>query len=322
VKLRGLANDQGLTLNEWGLYKISDYEKGTKKTGEAPSAKPVAGLTEESVYKALGLPCIVPEMREDRGEIELAESGKLPKLIERKDIRGELHCHTTASDGTATIEEMAEAAKALGYEYIAITDHSQSSVIANGLSAQRMRAHIQGIHRARGRVKGIHILAGAEVDILIDGRMDYDQGLLAELDLVVGSPHASLKQDAAKATDRILRAIETRYVNIIGHPTGRMINQREGLPLDMGKVIEAAAETGTALEINAGWPRWDLNDLNARAAWQKGVMLAIDTDAHHPSGMGDMEMGLWIARRAWVEPKHVINCLPFAGLQAFLKKKR
>lgn len=322
VKLRGLAAEKGFTLNEWGLYRAAEYDRAQKNPGEAPQAHAVAGETEEGVYVALGLPCIIPELREDRGEIEAAKAGRLPRLIDRADIRGELHCHTQASDGAASIEEMVEAARSLGYEYIAITDHSPSSVIANGLSPDRLRAHIRAVHRVRDQVRGICVLAGSEVDIHPDGRLDYEDSVLAELDVVIASPHSSLKQDREKATQRLIRAMESRYVNIIGHPTGRLINQREGLPLDMEQIITVAAQTGTALEINAGWPRWDLNDLNARAACQHGAMLSINTDAHSTQGLGDMEMGIWVARRGWVEPKWVINALPLAGLRAFLKRKR
>lgn len=320
VELRGLALGKGYTLSEWGLYRLDQYDKAEKKTGEAPPIKSVAGETEVSVYEKLGLAYVEPELREDRGEIKAAMEGKLPKLIELADIRGDLHAHTTASDGHATIEQMAEAAKAMGYEYLAITDHSKSSVIANGLSDERLRAHIKAIRSVN--VRGITILAGSEVDILIDGRLDYDPGLLAELDIVVASPHVSLKQDLAKATDRMLRAIETKYVNIIGHPTGRMINQREGLPLDMAKLLGVAAKNGTALEINAGWPRWDLSDVNARRAAEAGVVLSINTDSHSTPELAGMQMGIWVARRAWLTARQVLNCWKLADLKAFLARKR
>lgn len=320
VKLRGLALDRGMTLNEWGLYRLDEHEKAVKKTGEPPAVKSVAGENEASVYQALGLPMIPPELREDRGEIEAALLNRLPALIDVGDIRGDLHCHTSASDGNATIEQMALAAKALGYAYIAITDHSQSSVIANGLSEERLRAHIAAIRRTV--VPGITILAGSEVDILPDGRLDYDAALLAELDIVIASPHASLKQDADKANDRMLRAIETRYVNIIGHPTGRMINRREGLPLDMGKIVAAAAKSGTALEINAGWPRWDLCDTDARRAADAGVKISINSDSHSTNELPTIEMGIWVGRRAWLTPQHVINCLSLQDLRLWLNKKR
>lgn len=320
VKLRGLAQEKGMTLNEWGLYRIADYDRAAKKPGEPPIAKSLAGAEEEQVYRTLGLEYVEPEIREDRGEVELAAKGKLPELITLADIRGDFHCHTRASDGIATIQQMAEAAKALGYQYVAITDHSKSSVIANGLDEARLRAHIEQIRQVN--VPGITILAGSEVDIMVDGRLDYDAALLKELDLVIASPHASLKQDPAKATQRLLRAIDTPYVNIIGHPTGRMINQREGLHLDMGKLFEAAAKSGTAMEINAGWPRWDLDDLNARAAAEAGVTIAINTDAHAPEQFGGMQMGIWVARRAWLTKHNVLNCWSLEKVKQFLARKK
>ena len=309
VKLRGLANDKGLTLNEWGLYR-----RGEKK--------PMAGETEEGIYQVLGLDYIEPELREDRDEIAAAALHKLPVLLTEKDIRGDLHCHTTASDGNATILEMAEAARQLGYEYLAITDHSQSSIIANGLKSDRLLKHIGAIHKAQEQIKGITLLAGTEVDILADGHLDYDAAILKDLDFVVASAHTALKQDPAKATQRLLKVMDTRYVNLIGHPTGRMINQRDGLPLQMEQIFTAAAQTGTALEINAGWPRWDLNDVHARMAWQQGAMLAINTDAHSTQGLQEIEKGLWIARRAAVPRKQVLNCLKLDELRKFLQRKR
>ena len=282
----------------------------------------MAGTTEESVYRALGLPYIEPELREDRGEIEAAGAGGLPTLLTIADIRGDLHNHTTASDGTASIRQMAEAALALGYQYLAITDHSVSSTIANGLSAERLLAHVAAIHKVGEQMKGLTLLAGAEVDILADGRLDYEDAVLAELDIVIASPHVSLRQPQDKATDRLLRAIEHRYVNVIGHPSGRLINQREGLPLDWARIYEAAARTGTALEINAGWPRLDLDDLHARAAAQAGAMLCINTDAHATRGLGDIHFGIGVARRAWLEAKQVLNTFPIQRVQAFLGRKR
>lgn len=322
VKIRGLAQDKGMTLNEWGLYKLDQYEKAAKKTGEAPTMKPVASKTEAEIYKKLGMEYIEPEMREDRGEVDLSLNDNLPPLIAIGDYRGDLHCHTTASDGTASIEQMAEAAIARGYEFLAITDHSKSQVIANGLSAERLLAHVKEIRKVSDRMKKITLLAGCEVDILVDGRMDYEDAVLKELDFVVGSPHVSLKQDAEKATDRILRAIDNPYVNVIGHPTGRLINARAGLPLEFGKVYKAAAASGTALEINAAYPRLDLNDVHARGAIEAGVMLSINTDSHSIDGFGEITMGLSVARRAWVRKENVINCMTLAQLKSFIAKKR
>jgi DNA polymerase (family 10) len=322
VKLRGRALTRGLTLNEWGLYKLDEYDRAAKKTAEAPPIKPVASKTEADVYAKLDLSFVEPEMREARGEVEAAETKKLPTLISLADIRGDLHMHTTASDGTASIEQMAEAAMALGYEYIAITDHSKSQVIAKGLSVERLLQHVKDIHKVGERIKGIKLLAGCEVDILADGHMDFEDAILAELDIVVASPHVALKQDEAKATDRLLRAIDNRYVNIIGHPTGRLIDRREGLPLNFEKIFTAASANGAALEINAGYPRLDLNDIHSRAAIDAGCMLAIDTDAHSTEELSTLEFGIDVARRAWVGPKQVINCMGLAGLQEFLHRKR
>ena len=322
VKLRGRAQDMGLTLNEWGLYKLSEYDKTQKKTGEAPAIHAVAAKTETEVYRKLDLEFIEPELREDRGEIDAASHQKLPKLIARADLRGDLHCHTNASDGIATIEQMAEAAMALGYQFLAITDHSKSQTIANGLSAERLLKHIQAIHKVGEKMKGIKLLAGCEVDILADGSLDYEDAILAELDIVVASPHVALKQDATVATDRILRAIDSPYVSIIGHPTGRLLNRREGLPLDFARIYKAAAATGTALEINAGYPRLDLNDIHARGAIDAGCLLSIDTDAHSVEGLNEIDLGLTVARRAWVTAKQVINCMSYQELLGFIGRKR
>ncbi|MBC8109212.1 MAG: DNA polymerase/3'-5' exonuclease PolX [Anaerolineae bacterium] len=322
VKIRGLAQKKGMTLNEWGLYKLDEYEKAEREIAKPPAAKAVASETEDAIYKKLGLAFVEPEMREDLGEVDLAKSDKLPVLITRADIRGDLHTHTTASDGTASIIEMAEAAKALGYEYLGVTDHSKAMAMARGLQPDRLIKHVEEIRRISDSLKGITLLAGSEVDILADGRMDYDDDILKELDIVVASPHLSLKQDTKKATDRLLRAIDNRYVSFIGHPTGRLINARDGLPLEMNKIFERAAKSGTALEINSGYPRLDLNDTNARHAIEAGCMLTINTDAHAILGFEEMIWGIGVARRAWATKKHVINCMKFAELRAFLRKKR
>lgn len=326
VRLRGIAQDKGLTLNEWGLYKVADWEKAKQTNKASPYAAPglrnVASRTEADVYKALGLRWIDPELREDRGEIDLAKQGKLPTLINAADIRGELHCHTTASDGMHSIEEMANAAKAMGYEYIVITDHSKSQTIARGLDATRLLRHAEEVRKVAARLRDITLMIGTEVDILSDGKLDYEDDVLKELDFVVASPHHALRQETDKATARILRAIENKYVNVIGHPTGRLINQRIGLDYDWKKVFEAAAASGTAMEINAGWPRLDLNDNLARAAIAAGVMLTIDTDAHHVDSLKEVEYGIWVARRAGAEKKHVLNAQPLKVVREWVAKKR
>ena len=322
VKVRGIALKKKMTLNEWGLYHLDEYENAEKEIAKPPMVSAVASKTESDIYKKLGLAYVEPEMREDRGEIEAAKEGKLPVLIVRADIRGDVHTHSTESDGTASIEEMAAAAKELGYEYLAVTDHSKALAMTNGLSVERLLAHVENVHRISDRLKGITLLAGSEVDILADGRMDYDDDVLKELDIVIASPHISLKQDANKATDRMLRAINNRYVNVIGHPTGRLINGREGLPLDLEPIFKAAAETGTAMEINASYPRLDLSDVNARNANEAGVMISINTDAHSTGEFYLMPFGIDVARRAWLTPKDVINCMSLPTLKKFLAAKR
>lgn len=324
VKIRSLAQKKGLTLNDWGLYKEKDWEKALadKSPGEAPDLKSLAGKTEEEIYEKLGLPWIDPELREDRGEIDAALVKKLPTLLTRADLKGDLHTHTTASDGKNTIEEMALAAKALGYKFLAITDHSKSQVIANGLAPDRLLKHVEAIRKVSDKLKGITLLAGAEVDILADGRLDYEDEILKELDIVIASPHFALTQDEQKATDRILAAINHRYVNVIGHPTGRLIMGREGLPLRFEKVFEAAAKTGTALEINAGYPRLDLCDTHARAALEANVTLSINTDAHSTEELNEIDLGIATARRAWATPDRVLNCHDLSELRASLSRKR
>ena len=328
VKIRGIAQDRGMTLNEWGLYEGSagfgaQGEGGRKKdAGKPPAVRPVASKTEADVYRKLGLAFIEPELREDRGEIDAARDAALPNLITPADIKGDVHMHTTASDGVASIEEMAEAAMERGYEFIAITDHSKGQIIANGLSVERLMKHVAAVRKADERIKGIKILAGSEVDILADGRLDYDDAVLAELDLVVASPHNPLRQDPDKATDRMVRAAENPYVTLIGHPTGRLILRREGIAPDLAKVFKAAAAAGTAMEINASYPRLDLNDLNARAAVRAGCMLSINTDAHSTGELDNIAYGVSVARRAWATKANVINCMTWKQLDQFLSRKR
>jgi DNA polymerase (family 10) len=321
-RLRQLAVDRGHTLNDWGIYEKEAWEQQNRKTGGVPTIKSKAAESEEEIFKWFGLPWIAPELREDRGETEAARDGKLPTLIEVGDIRGDLHTHTTASDGTASIVEMAEAAKALGYKFLAMTDHSKSQIQANGLDAKRLLNHAEAIRQANDEIKGIELFAGTECDILSDGRLDYEDDVLAQLDWVVASPHVALKQDAKKATERIMKAIDNPYVNAIGHPTGRLINKRDGLPLDMAKVIARAKETGTALEINAAYPRLDLNDLHAKMALDAGVMLTINTDAHTTQGLAAISLGLAVARRAWATKADVLNCQTPARIKAWVAKKR
>jgi DNA polymerase (family 10) len=311
VRLREIAIKQNKRLNEYGLFA------GTDERPQDRDQPPLA-VDEAAIYESLGLPFIEPERREDRGELE--ES--VGPLIQLSDIRAELHSHTTASDGKLSIEEMARAAKERGYHTLAITDHSQSQVIANGLRPDRLRHHIEAIREANERIDGITLLAGSEVDILIDGRLDYDDDLLAELDIVVASPHASLRQDPETATQRLLDAIRHPLVHIIGHPTGRIINRREGLSPDMNALFEAAVEHDTALELNANWNRLDLRDTHLRAALAKGCKIAIDTDAHRDNQLDFMTFGILTARRASMSPESCVNTWSAEKLHSWLRSKR
>jgi DNA polymerase (family 10) len=309
VAMRERAIKRGCSLNEYGL---------TKKDGTL-----VAGATEEEVFKALGLAWVPPELREDHGELAQAEKNALPQLVTVEDIRAELHAHTIASDGAWTISELAEAAIARGFHTVAVTDHSKGQAQANGLNEARLERHIVDVRAAAAAMNGrIRILAGTEVDILADGRLDYPDSLLKELDIVVASPHAALTQEPEKATARLLRAIENPYVTIIGHPTGRMVNRREGLSPDMAQIIDAAARRGIALEINANHYRLDLRDTHARAALERGVKLAIDTDAHGESDLGELRYGVLTARRAGATAGDVVNCLSRDALDKWIRSTR
>ncbi len=307
VKLRTLAMKKGLKINEYGVYK-----------GE----KMIAGETEKEMYKTLGLPFIPPELREDRGEIEAAIEGKLPDLIELEDIKGDLHTHTKWSDGKATIEEMAESALRLGYEYIAITDHSPSQTIANGLSIDRLRAKQKELETAAKKFKNIKVLMGTEVDIKSDGTLDYPDNVLKELDVVIASVHSGFKMERQTMTNRIIKAIKNPYVHALGHPTGRLIGERDPYDVDIDLVIEAALEYGKALEVNGSYWRLDMNDLHARKAVDAGVKVIISTDAHSTDQLPFMRYGVGTARRGWVEKKDVLNSLPYKELKERLKEMR
>jgi len=283
---------------------------------------PQQAESEEAVYAALGLPYIVPELRENLGEIEAARGGRLPGLITVADLRGDLHVHTRASDGTATLLEMAEGARALGHQYLAICDHSPSLAVAGGLSVERMRTHVAEIKKLNQLLKGIRLLCGAEVDILKDGSLDYPDAVLAELDVVVASIHSHMNLDATVQTERLLRAIASPHVDIIGHPTGRVLARRDPYPLEFERVVEACAVTGTALEISASPARLDLSDVHARLAIGRGVKLVINTDAHSVPELGLLEHGVGQARRAWVEPGHVVNAMGLDELLAWLSKEK
>jgi len=302
IKLRGLAKDKGLKISEYGVFR------GEKK---------IAGKTEEDVYAVFGLPVFPPEMREDRGEIELALEGKLPKIIELKDIRGDLHVHSNWSDGVMTLEDLVEHGKKLGYSYIAVCDHSQAAKYAHGLSPDRLAEQIREIEKINKKLTDFRLIKGTEVDILADGSIDFPDSLLKKLDLVVASIHSGFKKNV---TERIIAAIKHPLVDIIGHPTGRLISGREGYDVDIDKVIEAAAEYGKILELNAYYDRLDLDEYNLKKAIEKGVLIAIGTDTHYAHGFAMMRFGVGIARRAWLSRKDVTNTLPVDKLLSLLKK--
>jgi DNA polymerase (family X) len=297
VALRQRALKMGYTLNEYSLATLE---------GE----KPVAGKTEEEIYAKLNLDYIPPELRENLGEIDAAANHTLPKLITQEDIQGDVHMHTVETDGRNTIEEMAEAAKARGYQYMAITDHSKNLAFANGLDDKRAVEHIQRIRDANTKIDGIKIFAGIEVDILADGDLDLSDDVLAQMDLVIASVHSVFNQDSAKMTDRLLKAVENPNTSIIGHPTGRIQLRREGYAFDMTAVLATAAKKKVAMELNSYPDRLDLNDAHLRQAKQQGVKIVINTDSHHTSHMEKIQYGILQARRAWLTKDDVLNTLP------------
>jgi DNA polymerase (family 10) len=308
VALRGRANELGWTLNEYALT--------TLKGGRV-----VASKTEEEIYSKLKLAYIEPELREMTGEIEAAEQGKLPDLVKLADIRGDLQMHTTASDGRNSIEQMGEAAQRLGYEYIALTDHSKAVTVANGMDERRTLEQIKRIRSAQVRVQGIRLLAGIEVDIRKDGSLDLDNEVLAQLDVVVASVHSYMKLDRAEMTERMIAAIENPYTQIIAHPTGRLVLQRDPFEYDLEKILDSAAKYGVAMECNAYPERLDLKDVHLRRAKQRGVKIAISTDAHATKHLTFMKYGVATARRGWIERKEVINTLPLHQFLAALRLK-
>ena len=296
VALRQRALKMGYTLNEYSLATLEDN-------------KPVAGKTEEEIYGKLKLDYIPPEMRENLGEIDLAQAHTLPNLITQADLQGDVHMHTVETDGKNTILEMAEAAKERGYKYMAITDHSKNLAFANGLDDKRAVEHIQRIRDANKQIDGIKIFAGIEVDILADGDLDLSDDVLAQMDLVIASVHSVFNQEPAKMTDRLLKAISNPNTSIIGHPTGRIQLRRDSYAFDMHAVLTAAAEKKVAMELNAYPDRLDLNDANLRQAKQHGVKIVINTDSHHISHMEKIRYGILQARRAWLTKEDVLNTL-------------
>ena len=304
IRLRQVAIRKGLKLNEYGVFK----EKTKRK---------VAGKEEKDVYKALGLAYVEPEMREDKGEIELALKDKLPSIVELGDIKGDLHVHSESSDGALSIGEIAFLCEKIGYEYVVITDHSRSLKIAGGLSEKELLKNIDRIRKLNKKLKKIRLLAGSETDILGDGALDYNDSVLKELDFVIAAVHSGFKQPKEVITKRILKAMDNRYINMIAHPTGRLIGIRDAYEVDLEKVFKKAKETKTAIEINSYPERLDLDDNASRRAKELGVTLGISTDTHAKEQFGNMLFGVSVARRGWLEKKNILNTL---DLESFLKR--
>ena len=294
VAIRLRAVKMGLKLSEYGLFRVADDAR-------------VGGETEEGIYQALGLPWIPPELRENTGEIEAAEQGRLPELVELRHMRGDLHMHTTESDGRATLEEMAEAARQRGYQYIAITDHSKALSMTNGLDEKRVVEFARRVREINRSGLGIRVFSGIECDILKDGAMDLADDALAELDLVIGSVHSHMNQESDEMTGRLLRALESPYLRIVGHPTGRILLHRDPFPFDFDRVVAEAARRGVWLEINASPERLDLHGTLIRTARAKGAKFTISTDAHHPQQLANMRYGVVTARRGWLGPDDILN---------------
>lgn len=309
IALRDRALSRGLRLNEYGLFRIADEAK-------------IAGDTEEGIYAALGLAWVPPEMRESRGELDLAERRALPPLIEPRDIRGDLHVHTTETDGRDDLETMVRAARDAGHEYVAITDHSQALAMANGLDERRALAHAARVRALNGRIEGITALAGIECDIRPDGTLDLADDCLAQLDIVVASVHSAFQQEPSEMTDRLLRAIANPWVDVLGHPTGRLLLRREGYRLDVERVVDAAVAHGVALEINCQEDWLDLGDVNARLARSRGAAIVVSTDSHARHEFAKLRWGVTVARRAWLTAADVLNTRRLPELRAALRRHR
>jgi len=307
IHLRGIAKGKGIKINEYGVFK------GEKKIG---------GREEEDVYKALGMVWIEPELREDRGEIEAAQKRSLPLLVKESDIKGDLHLHSKWSDGTSSIEEIAQAAQKRGYQYVAICDHSKSLKITHGLDESRLMKQMEEIDRINERMKGFKILKGIEVDILGDGKLDLSDAILKRLDWVVAAIHSGFKQDREKMTKRIIKALENPFVHALAHPSGRLLGAREAYEVDMEEILKAAKRFGKALEINAYFERLDLDDLHCRKAKEMGIPLAIGTDAHHLDQMWMMSLGVAVARRGWLESRDLLNTLSLHELLKWSQRSR
>ena len=307
IHLRGIAKAKGIKINEYGVFR------GEKKIG---------GKEEKDVYKILGMDWIEPELREDRGEIEAAQKGKLPKLIQEPEIKGDLHIHSKWSDGTSSIEEIAKAAQKKGYQYVALCDHSKSLRIAHGLDETRLLKQIEEIDRINENLKGFQILKGTEVDILTDGKIDHPDKVLQKLDYVVAAVHSGFKQEKEKMTKRIVRALENPLVHCLAHPTGRLLGARAPYEVDIDEVMEAARKYGKVLEINATFERLDLDDVHCMKAKEMGIRMAIGTDAHHLDQLWMISLGVGVARRGWLETGDLLNTLPLKGILKWCHAQR
>jgi DNA polymerase (family 10) len=309
IALRDRAIGLGFKLNEYGVFRLSDDVR-------------LAGADEEEVYRTLGLDWVSPELREMRGEIDAAERHALPRLIDRADLRGDLHMHSTETDGRDDVRTMADAAVGAGLEYIAITDHTRSLAMANGLDERRALDHAARIRAIDAEGAGVRLLAGVECDIRADGSLDLADDCLAALDLVVASVHSAFNQDRPQMTDRLLRALENRHVDVLGHPTGRLLLKRAPVPVDIDAVIDAAVRHGVALEINSQVDRLDLSDIHAKLARDRGARLVISSDAHSRHALANIRWGVLVARRAWLQPADVLNTRTFDELRASLRRNR
>ncbi len=309
IHLREIANKKGFTISEYGIFKIGQKEK------------PIGGKAEKEIYEILGLQYIEPELREDRGEIEYAQRNELPKLLELKDIKGDTHIHSKYSDGANSIDEIVEYAEQLGYEWIIVCDHSQSLKVAGGVEIRDLYKKIDEIKSLNKKNK-IKILCGQEVDILSDGKLDYPNEILKELDFVIAAIHTGFKQSEEQITERILKAMDNKYVHSISHPTGRLLNKRSAYKINISKIIEQAGKNAVMLEINAFPERLDLDDVNSKYAKEHNVVLSIGTDAHHISQMDYMFLGVYVARRGWLEKDNVVNTMSYKDLVKFLKQRR
>lgn len=309
IKLRTIAENMGLKVNEYGVFRVADDKR-------------IAGETEESVYEALGLRWMPPELREDRGEIEAAREGRLPHLVEVSDLRGDLHVHTDWSDGSSSPEEMVVAAKDRGYEYLVLSDHSVSMGFVHGLSLERIQEQRALIDDLNRRYPGIRVLQGIEVNIRADGSLDYDDEILARFDVVTAAIHSGMAMPKDRMTKRIIRAVSNPHVDILSHPTGRIIGKRDPYDVDLEAVFRAAIKGGTAMEIDSMPDRLDLKDTDAMLARRMGVMVCIDSDAHAADQLGVVDYGIATARRGWIEPEQVVNALPLRDLLTWLKEKK